>query len=214
MKIITRAIATWLLLIFVFLAPQLAQAKKKQPPPPQPPPPVAKSGPSFEVTRDWLVSALAQYGGTPSYVSCCWYAYSEAAISNSCVLTFHNDEYQTDYKNGSTPMETSTITMPIGAVTNTSLQSYGDSPQLSIQTGNLAAITLTNSFHYNDKLRFPDGSEPSFGILIGRQPQVVPGQPMPDSSADMAKRFQAAFQHMVDICKGTYQAPAQQNQPF
>lgn len=195
--------------VVVLFASQAAQAKKKIPPAPDVPPPVAKSGPSFETTRDWMVSTLNQYGGYWEDSDGIWHVYSNAAISNSCLLTFQNDQYMNSYKSGSRPFpfDSGVVTIPLGAITSAALNQYRGGFFISILTGNISAITQNSGGGLTPAMA-------NYDLDINRMPHPVAGQPMPDSPQDMAKRFLPALQHMVDICKGTYQAPAQQKQPF
>jgi hypothetical protein len=206
-------IAGALLALAGMLLPQATMGQKKTEQT-QPPPPVAKSGPSFEATRDWMVSTLSQYGGTDEDSAGVWYVYSNVDISNECVLTLQNTQFQSDYKSGSKPFESWTVTIPIGAVTNAAVNQYRGDYFITLQTGGVAALTMTNGIYFNDKRRVPDSAYPNISLDIGRAPQAIAGQPEPDNDIDMAKRFTTAFQHMMDICKGTYQDPAQPKQPF
>jgi hypothetical protein len=54
----------------------------------------------------------------------------------------------------------------------------------------------------------------SFDIYIGNNPHVTPGAPLPEDIDQMAPRIQKALQHAVDLCRGTFNAPAQSKQPF
>jgi hypothetical protein len=189
--------------------PQSAAAKSKKKQQSEVLPPVAKSGPSFEATRDWIVSTLTQYGGYWEDSGGIWHVYSNVAISNSCVLTFQNDQYMNSYKSGSKPFpfDSGVVTIPLGAVTSSTLNQYEGGFFISILTGSISAITQTSGGGLTPAMA-------NYTLDINRAVRPVAGQPTPDNPQDMAKRFLPAFQHMVDICKGTYQAPVQQKQPF
>ena len=124
--------------------------------------PVAKSGPSFEATRDWLITTLQQYGGSVSHSGSettrdrddAEIAFQHVQINNAGVLTYtREDKYQHQipgkekfYKAGFTFHRT----IPLGAITGVQVviktnmnyiaNSYTTTPYIQIKTGNLAVI--------------------------------------------------------------------------
>jgi len=206
----TRIFEITTLFLVALVAPQAALAKKKTPPAPDVPPPVAKSGPSFEETRDWIVTTVDQYGG--HNLGSQWVVYSNASIDNLCVLRFDSNWYAGDYKKGSKPFagNSGSVEIPLGAVTSIGHGQMGFNPNdqtIDLQTGNVAAVTYGGGDNFA-------GSHNEYDLIVDNSPNAAANMPIPASPQSMVPRLTSAFQHMVDICKGTYQAPAQQKQPF
>jgi hypothetical protein len=192
------AIATFLLLTL----PAVGQKKQKKNAD-NVPPPVAQSGPSFEVTRGWLISTLTDYSGSFDFED----RYSNFQISNACILTFHLGHIPTGDKKEFKDLS-GEITIPLGALTEIEgVLNSPDDQRIDFKTGNTAAILDS----------IPQQTAPAYdqySIDIQHTPKNQPGQPLTVSDAEMIPRLVTAFQHMREICEGTYQSPSAPKSPF
>jgi hypothetical protein len=240
-------------------ASETNQPAVASPVPASAPPPVAKTGPSFETTRDWIITTLQQYGGAVNVTgteatrdrSDTEIGFQDVQINNSGVLTYtREDKYQhqlTGQKKFYKARFSFHRKIPLGAITDVQVviktnmnyiaNSYTTIPYLRLITGNLAVIegdcVIQNdddkdgkSVAFFEKTEIGQGNDGYDGmglsskisdeitLEINRTPDAVPGQPMPVDPEVMARRLAAALQHMVDICKETYQGPAPTPQPF
>lgn len=126
------------------------------------PPPVAKTGPSFETTRDWIITTLQQYGGCVDATgteatrdrSSTEIGFQDVLISNSGVLTYtREDKYQHQLP-GKKKFYKARFSfdrkIPLGAITDVQVvvktnmnyiaNTYTTTPYVRIKTGNLAVI--------------------------------------------------------------------------
>jgi hypothetical protein len=131
-------------------------------PVPAPAPPVAKTGPSFETTRDWIITTLQQYGGCVNATgteatrdrSSAEIGFQNVLISNSGILTYtREDKYQHQLP-GQKKFYKARFSfnrkIPLGAITDVQVviktnmnyiaNTYTTTPYVSIKTGNLAVI--------------------------------------------------------------------------
>ncbi len=194
---------TKILILFLTVAELLFEGCASTPPEPDVPPPAAKSGPSFEETRDWIITTMEQYGG---YDVDGHSVFKNVSINNSGRLTFDEYIYSNDY---SKPDDVRHTTIPLGVITDIKgdfTPVRGGSGSIDIKTGNVAAID------YEDSVGA--GHDNHIDIDVQNQPKAVSGQPMPENQWEITKRLVTALQHMTDICKGTYTAPTKTAQPF
>lgn len=188
--------------VLVMLSSVAFAHKKNQP---DVPAPVAKSGPSFDATRDWITSTLEAYGGDDE--NTLWHTVTDVNVSNSCVLTFTVNQFQDDWKNGRIPFpyDSGRITVPMGGVSVAEVN-YNDNSQA------ISFRSLTNASIIGDTIQGNTApAYASYDINVGRQPQAVLGQ---SAETNIPVRLANALQHMADICAGTYQAPVATKEPF
>jgi len=149
--------------------PETNQPAVASPVPDSAPPPVAKTGPSFETTRDWIISTLQQYGGDVEITgteatrdrSNTEIGFQDVLISNSGVLTYtREDKYQHQLP-GQKKFYKARFSfrrkIPLGAITGVEVviktnmnyiaNSYTTVPYVSIKTGNLAVIEGDSVIH-------------------------------------------------------------------
>ena len=190
---------------------QLAACAGAQVPDQQPadvPPPVAKSGPSFSQTRDFIIAGLSGYGGfdTGSWRQ----EISDVHVDNWCRLSFVVKNYLNTDGFAVNESSSGTVTIPIGAVTAVDETKFLNPSNQGIEfyTGNADAISMQTLDGA------PASASASHVIYISSTPQSRLGQEVPDSDEDMRIRLRKAFSHLVDMCKGRYVSKPEQPQPF
>ena len=163
--------------------------------------PTPDGSPTLKETSDWLAKTLADYGGSD------WDTYparvADVGIDNTC--TFRWKAVTDPGKHSSYDG----FAVPLGAVTSVAISPQSSDGHnwldLNISTGNVAAI------------RGSGGSVPATEmswIVISRMPAPKLNAPTPETPEQMAPRIQKALQHAVDLCRSTYQAPAQSKELF
>ena len=178
--------------------------------------PTADGSPTLNVTSDWLAQTQNDYGGEiwGNTVDYSTVRISNVGIDNTC--TFSYTEVGAQQPNVSTWQDIYSV--PLGAVTDISSSvsvdpgySYNGT-QINIGTGNIAAIQHlhNDSFHKGSTADYPN----AISFMLAMSPAVRSGAELSQTPAQIAPRIVSALQHAVTLCKGTYQPPAQSNQPF
>lgn len=172
------------------------------------PPPVAKSGPSFSQTRDFIVAKLSSYGGL-DWTGSMREEISDVHIDNSCNLSFMERKYFASDGNGDAPNASSSgpVTIALGAITQLADVTDGTRDTgIEFVTGNINAISL----------RIPNDAPASsyYAVQILRTPTSQPGAEVTDSAQDMRIHLKNALWHLVGMCKERYFSRPKKLEPF
>jgi hypothetical protein len=146
----------------------------------------ADGSPTLKATSDWLAINLSSYGDVDSE------AVSGVHITDNCDLVYIHTDASSRYA----------ISVPLGAVNSVSIGRSHGYPSIFLTTAHIAAI------------RQGEYARDHLNIALGHSPPPIAGAATPDGAERMAERIQKALQHAVDLCRGTYNAPAQTQQPF
>ena len=204
---------TGMILALAILLPLSAFAgKKKQPPQPDTDwlnAPTPDGSPTLKETSDWLAKTLQDYGGyhphcgSPGPCLGSFPVLSDVGIDNTCTFRW------TEETNASRDAIYS-YAVPLGAVTEITVAPTDDglAPNLTIKTGQVTAISAGERVNKTHEALASAGFD-----LYGTPPPKL-NAPAPESKERMAPRIQKALQHAVDLCRSTYQAPAQAKQLF
>ena len=166
-------------------------------------PSVAESGPSFEETRDWLISTMEGYATGHYSSDDVGPVYSGFHISNSCVLTFYLTQM-----NGKKAVQdySDTVSIPLGAVTD--IGNYVNY-KIRFTTGDPSDPKGHTIYAIRNGARNTDTYELMFNTLYFAgfiELSKSGGQPL-------IPRLISAFHHMAEVCKGTYQIPVAPKAP-
>lgn len=165
--------------------------------------PTPDGSPTLRETSDWLAKTLIAYGGDdPADGSHA--RIGTAHIDNDC--SFHVHINVTSVDDLSSALD---VSLPLGAVVKVS-DGVGEVPNVMISTGSVKAILLathTETSTGSRRVQF-------VGLLLGSHPSADQEETAPQEPDQMLPRIIRALQHAVDLCRSSYQPPAQTKEPF
>jgi hypothetical protein len=199
-------------LMFLAFLPSIAQDRLNAP--------TSDASPTLQATSDWLAKTVVVYGGGGHDSAYVPESYTYFSVDNSCTLSYVEAIADPPRVQFGHPYNYFMDSVPLGAVTKikasgttTTVNGIMVPSSISIETGNVAAVSFGNS----------NGAPATYGIRhytnratlwFGKIPPTVPGADIPASPEQMLPRIQKALQHAVDLCRGTYASAPQAKEPF